>query len=76
MTRIQLRWIDERSSRLSLRNSPWFEKKMRRFQMMKRSIRLLHDLKRSLSSSSDLIRIDTRRTRNTIRMLVRILTID
>ncbi len=76
MIKAQQRWIDERSLRQFSRNSLLYERRMRKYQMMKRLIKSLLDLKKSLSITRNWIKTDTKKTRNIIRLLARILTID
>lgn len=76
MIKAQQRWIDERSLRQFSRNSLLYERRMRKYQMMKRLIKSLLDLKKSLSTTRNWIKTDTKKTRNIIILLARILIID
>ena len=76
MIKAQQRWIDERSLRQFSRNSLLYERRMRKYQMMKRLIKSLLDLKKSLSTTRNWIKTDTKKTRNIIRLLARTLITD
>lgn len=67
MIKTQQRWIDERSLKQFSRSSLLFEKRMRKYLMMKRLIKLLLDLKKSLSTTRSWIKTDTKKIRSIIR---------